>query len=236
MRLRGVIIVESLLADIGWLQGPYVAYVEKMTSCENGSTDGSWSMNSHVSHFNRYKPYEKQILSGNFTLNSSLDDTVWVNLRMDIRANNQWKPNAFVLKIQNACSTFRSNFRGVFNVVFKGVPQNNPCSVPTVRLRSQYRECEAWSRQFLARTIGIVYLRRPSSPKFKWGWSIWDLHLQWPCGLELFQRPCFPVWLLPRHLQRGKKGLKDFQSLPSRRNAIYSQVRHIIWKLCQISH
>lgn len=131
MRLRGVIIVESLLADIGWLQGPYVAYVEKMTSCENGSTDGSWSMNSHVSHFNRYKPYEKQILSGNFTLNSSLDDTVWVNLRMDIRANNQWKPNAFVLKIQNACSTFRSNFRGVFNVVFKGVPQDNPCSVPT---------------------------------------------------------------------------------------------------------
>ncbi|XP_034233041.1 uncharacterized protein LOC117640573 isoform X2 [Thrips palmi] len=53
------------------------------------------------------------------------------HMRMDIRANNEWKNGAFVLKFPKiGCSMFRANVPSLFKAVYKGVSMTGACSAP----------------------------------------------------------------------------------------------------------
>ncbi|XP_034249696.1 uncharacterized protein LOC117650397 [Thrips palmi] len=119
----------SAAKSIPGYAGPYIAIVERILSCNDD--DPKLRMFLHVSHFNRYNPTEKQRVSGNVTVFETFDDDVWMDIRLGLRSNNEWKKNAFVFKFPNqGCSRFRAFLPSFFSVMYKGVSMVGACSVP----------------------------------------------------------------------------------------------------------
>ncbi|XP_034234280.1 uncharacterized protein LOC117641234 [Thrips palmi] len=111
--------------------GPYVTIVERVLSCDDEAASGKLKLYLRASHFNRYNPSERQNVSGNVTVFEPFDDAVWMDIRIDVRANNEWKKNAYVLKFPNqGCSRFRAFLPSFFKVMYKGVSLVGACSVP----------------------------------------------------------------------------------------------------------
>ncbi|XP_052125617.1 uncharacterized protein LOC127749833 [Frankliniella occidentalis] len=99
------------------LIGPYIVYGEHFTNCEP-NLPSTWYL--RASHFNPRKPKELQVLNGNWTISFMFDDNTWVKVVIDVRSNNQWKENAFVLNFKNnGCRALKENAPELYNQVFK---------------------------------------------------------------------------------------------------------------------
>lgn len=71
------------------LQGPWIAYVDKITNCDekemNKAIGGHAEINVRVSHWNPLRPLELQTLNGYLRLvNSTIDDDHWVRRVVDV--------------------------------------------------------------------------------------------------------------------------------------------------------
>ncbi|XP_026285475.1 uncharacterized protein LOC113211339 [Frankliniella occidentalis] len=116
---------------INSLIGPYIVHAERFYMCEPNSSLLPWTLNLRGSHFNPYKPKELQLLTGNVTgVNGTLNDHGWMKIVMDIRANNQWKENAFVFNFQkSACRAAREHSPNFWKHILKG-EDRGPCILP----------------------------------------------------------------------------------------------------------
>ncbi|XP_052128947.1 uncharacterized protein LOC127750689 [Frankliniella occidentalis] len=104
------------------LIGPYIAYGERFYNCQPNNRPLPWIWNLRATHFNPYKPKELQRVTGNVKgANGTIDDHCWSKVIVDIRSNNQWKENAFVLSFKNnACRYAREYTPGVYKQILKG--------------------------------------------------------------------------------------------------------------------
>ncbi|XP_052121251.1 uncharacterized protein LOC113216434 [Frankliniella occidentalis] len=95
--------------------GPYITYAERFYMCEphNRALPVRWHL--RTTHFKPLKPKELQLLTGNLTMTELFDDSFQVKMVLDVRSNNQWKENAFVVPfLRNGCSTTRDNVPNFF--------------------------------------------------------------------------------------------------------------------------
>ncbi|XP_034243926.1 uncharacterized protein LOC117646808 [Thrips palmi] len=106
--------------------GPYIAYATRFDPCPS---DGTFAINLRPSHFHPAKPFERQTVSGNFTILTPFDDSYWVRGQMAVRSNNQWKENAFVFNYPTgACRVLRDHIPDFFTMVARGIhATNGPC-------------------------------------------------------------------------------------------------------------
>ncbi|XP_026292137.2 uncharacterized protein LOC113216609 [Frankliniella occidentalis] len=99
------------------LIGPYIVYADYFNNCEP-NLPSTWFL--RATHFNPRKPKELQVLSGNWTVSFMFDANTWMKSVVDVRSNNQWKENAFVLNFKNnACRALKENAPEIYNQVFK---------------------------------------------------------------------------------------------------------------------
>ncbi|XP_034251803.1 uncharacterized protein LOC117651667 isoform X2 [Thrips palmi] len=107
--------------------------VKRFCPCSDNDTEAQHDASTlRFSHFNPAKPYEPQTVTGTLTIPFDLDDSYWVSVRVDKRANNQWKKNYFVLNRfpVGFCSTVRTNIPEGFARVLGPKSLTGRCNVP----------------------------------------------------------------------------------------------------------
>ncbi|XP_034253668.1 uncharacterized protein LOC117652687 [Thrips palmi] len=108
---------------INTFAGPYISYTTRFDPCPS---DGTFAINLRPSHFHPARPFERQTVSGNFTILSPFDETYWLRVDMAGRSNNQWKENAFIFNFpRGACSTLRDHLPDFFAMIAQGNPTKN---------------------------------------------------------------------------------------------------------------
>ncbi|XP_034256353.1 uncharacterized protein LOC117654209 [Thrips palmi] len=55
--------------------GPYISYADRVFECSDDGPKAQLQVHLRFSHFNRFKPYEKQTATGNVTLLQDVDDS-----------------------------------------------------------------------------------------------------------------------------------------------------------------
>ncbi|XP_034248437.1 uncharacterized protein LOC117649640 [Thrips palmi] len=110
--------------------GTYIAFTHSFATCPS---DGTFAMNLRCSHFNPAKPYEKQTLTGNYTLKEDLTDSMWARVTFAVWSNNEWKQNAFIINYpRRACTMVRELAPDLFRIMAPSQPQEKaaPCVIP----------------------------------------------------------------------------------------------------------
>ncbi|XP_052129906.1 uncharacterized protein LOC113207100 isoform X2 [Frankliniella occidentalis] len=92
-----------------WLNlGPWIADVKRVYACDHPKNE--LRLRSNITHFNPARPFAPQTLTAFANFTHDLDDSQWARGKVDIRSNNQWKENAFVLNFRNrACTAAKEN-------------------------------------------------------------------------------------------------------------------------------
>ncbi|XP_034241720.1 uncharacterized protein LOC117645547 [Thrips palmi] len=102
---------------INTFAGPFIAFARSFGRCDSQET---YTLDLRPSHFNPFKPFDLQTVSGNLSFKKELDDNVWIRVSMALRANNEWKENAFNFNFPgNACSTIREQLPSLFHLFAK---------------------------------------------------------------------------------------------------------------------
>ncbi|XP_034244362.1 uncharacterized protein LOC117647001 isoform X2 [Thrips palmi] len=109
--------------------GPFIAYGHSFSPCES---DGGAVIHIRATHFNPLRPYDLQLLTGNFTIKENIGDDSWSLVDMAVRSNNEWKENAFVFNFPKmGCSGMREQFPNFYRIISKhtGAPMDRavPC-------------------------------------------------------------------------------------------------------------
>ncbi|KAE8739800.1 hypothetical protein FOCC_FOCC014692 [Frankliniella occidentalis] len=98
----------AVAKNIPTFAGPWIADVKRVYACDHPKNE--LRLRSNITHFNPARPFAPQTLTAFANFTHDLDDSQWARGKVDIRSNNQWKENAFVLNFRNrACTAAKEN-------------------------------------------------------------------------------------------------------------------------------